>query len=252
MKIREKLMDEAMFFVDDLKKDEKFLAVILTGSAAWGNVTEKSDLDILVIVNDENGVRYRYMLPKYCEVKRRTEIGYFPLSFVDQAIKRGYGNVISSRVTEQLKNGRMLYQRGCIGTDVIERCKNVEPTKSIIGALMHESKEMIKNAIIQMIKNKDNSTACINARISAELAARIFLLGKKNAYAPKHKHLYRYLKKYSNNLTTYEQINDIKNIDSEHAKETVDNAIVFIEKVFKEFYIKQDFAKKAETIIYHS
>lgn len=246
MNIREKLMAEAMFFVDGLKKDKNVLAVILTGSAAWGNVTEKSDLDILAIVNDENGVRYRYMLPKYCEVKRRTEIGYFPLSFVDRAIKRGYGDVIPLRVREQLKNGRVLYQRERIGTDIIERCKNAGAAKSAIGFLMYKSKEMIKNAGIQ-IKNKDNATACIDARIAAELAARTFLLWEKNAYASKYKHLYRYLKKYSNNLTVYEQIDDIKNIDSEQAKEAVENAIMFIEKVFREFHIKQDFAKKAET-----
>lgn len=248
MEVREKLIKEAESVIKTLKEDKNVLAIILTGSAAWGDVTEKSDLDILAIVDDNKGVRYRYMLPSYCNIKRRTEIGCFPKVFVEEKIRKGHTDIISSRIIEQFRNGRILYEKNSVGTKIIEGCKKAKPPNTTIGNLIYKSKFYIKKSK-EMLKNGSYAGAVLNARKSANATGRLLIFAKEHRFTPKHKHEYRYLKKYSKELDVYDKIHNIDGVDETTANDVVNNALNYVKLVFEETGIEPRFAGLWETII---
>ena len=82
--IRKKLLAEAEILIQPLKDETNVLAAIITGSVAWGAVTELSDIDILLVVKEGEGIFYKYHIPRFAAVGRQTEFGYFPLDFLER------------------------------------------------------------------------------------------------------------------------------------------------------------------------
>ncbi len=239
--LREKFLKEARESIQGVEKSADILAAILTGSAAWGKPNPDGDLDILLITQPRRGVVYHYLIPKFCPVQRRTELGYIPYATAVQNIRKGYGNQISCSLIEQLKNGRVLFQRGSQGDNLIESCRKVLPSKFIIGEFIND----IRGALGEIRGNLDQSQseeATLIIRRVAQLSARTLLLARERTGVAKEKHEYRAVRRCLNKgeAKEYEELMGVKGIAQEDARRIVERTIDLMKWVLQGWSISPD------------
>ncbi len=227
--LREKLLKEAQESIKGVEKKEDILAAILTGSAAWGKPNPDGDLDILLITRGQRGVVYRYLLPRFCPVRRRTELGYIPYETTVQNIRKGYGNLISCSLIEQLKNGRVLFQRGSQGNDLIESCRKVPPSKFMIGEFINDIRGSLKEIKGNLDQSQSKEVTLIMRRV-AQLSARTLLLAREKTGVAKEKHEYRAVRNYLNKgeVKEYEELVGIKGVVEGDARRIVEKTIALM------------------------
>ncbi len=224
-KLRQQLFEQAGEIVREIEKQEDVLAAILTGSAAWGQPNPDGDLDILLITRNQSGVRYRYMVPGFCAVERRTELGYIPDREVTRSIDSRYGTRLGREMLEQLKNGRVIFQKNGAGDRIIESCREVRPSRMVIGAFLKDIGEALRTVTHQ---EQQGLTAemILTIRQAAKLCIRARLLAGERTAVSKEKHehraVHRYLPKHE--AMAYEQLLDLSNVTETAARRTVDSA----------------------------
>ncbi len=239
--LREKFLREAQESIKGVEKESNILAAILTGSAAWGRPNPDGDLDILLITQPRRGVVYRYLIPKFCPVQRRTELGYIPYETAVQNIKKGYGNLISCSLIEQLKNGRVLFQRGSQGDDLTGSCQRVHPNKLIIGESINDIKEVLK-AIRGNLDQSLSKEAILTIRRVIQLSARALLLARENTGVAKEKHEYRAVKRYlkKGEARKYEELMGVKGITQGDARRIVGRTIDLMKWLLQQWSISPE------------
>ena len=90
--------------------------IILFGSYAYGNPTENSDLDLLVVVKSSNLPRYK----RAREIRKHlwgvTDIPKDILVYTEEEIEE-WKEVEAAFITRVLREGRILYAKNKRGTD---------------------------------------------------------------------------------------------------------------------------------------
>ncbi|MFZ5979855.1 MAG: nucleotidyltransferase domain-containing protein [Candidatus Zixiibacteriota bacterium] len=227
--LRQTFLKEAEEIVADFKKDPNILAVFLTGSAAWGIPNPDGDLDILLVTEKRKGVYYRYLIPKFCRVVRRTELGIIPREVVQKNIKRAYGDLLSSSTIEQFKNGRILFQKDDFGEQLIKACRDVTPGIFLIGKSINEIKKLLTN-LLEKPENQEPGLAILIARRIMNMVTRLLLLVRDRRGVAKEKQEYRAVNKYFSvtERESYNKVMGIKNIDEEEAYTVVKKTITLL------------------------
>jgi hypothetical protein len=232
--LREKLLKEAKDSVQSFEKSEDVLAAILTGSAAWGKPNPDGDLDILLITEGRTGVLYRYLIPGFCGVKRRTEFGYIPYDIAARQVKKGYGSTISCNLIEQLKNGRILFQRDAKGDDLVKSSRDVFPNTFTIGKLINDIREALRE-IGENLDSNQLKEAILAMRRAVQISARVLLLGREKVGVAKEKHEYRAVRAYLKKLEAqeYRELMGIKGISGRDSRQTLGKSIALIRWVLQ-------------------
>lgn len=234
--LRKQFLQEAREAIRGLEENDSILAAILTGSAVWGKPNPDGDIDILLITRGQRGVRYRYLVPKFCPVKRRTELGCIPYETALQHIEKGYATLISCSLIEQLKNGRVLFQKGTQGDDLVALCRNARPSLMTVGALINELGEAVRlmEEALDLVQFEE---AILMARRAAQLSVRGLLLAREKVGVSKEKHEYRAVRNHlaEREAGTYEKLMGIEGIVPESARRTLDQSIALMKWVLERF-----------------
>lgn len=227
--LREQFFWEAKNLVREFEQRDDIRAAILTGSAAWGNPNPDGDLDILLIVKGENGVVFRYLLPIFCPVPRRSEFGFLPYDEIDANIEKAYGSKLSGSTIEQLKNGRVLFQNGSEGDRLIERCRQVRPAKAVVGKFI--------NNIVKAyggLRDTDDfgeeENHILLIRKVARLCAKCLLLARENTGVTKDKHELKMVRKFlgKEEKRNYEKLLGIIDINANNSRKAVKKTVDLI------------------------
>ncbi len=218
-RLRETFLAEAIDSVRDLKKRDDIRAAILTGSAAWGKPNPDGDLDILLITGGGGGVCYRYFTPRFGGVKRRTEHGFVPRTVALNRIGEAFGSRISCSMIEQLKNGRVLFQKGTEGDELIERARNTTPGRFVIGTFITECANAA-GLLSREIEEGRYTAAVLTARRIVRTAARALLLARERTAISKEKHEYRAVQSHFGDRERgrYEKLMDIEGVGQAEAR----------------------------------
>lgn len=225
-RLRETFLAEAFDSVRDLEDRDDIRAAILTGSAAWGKPNPDGDLDILLISREGSGVCYRYLTPKFGGVKRRTEHGFIPRTVALNRIGEAFGSRISCSMIEQLKNGRVLFQRGTEGDELIERARDAAPGRFVIGTLIKECVNAAGLLSREIDENK-YTAAILTARRIVRIATRALLLARERTAISKEKHEYKAVKHRLGDIERqwYEERMDIERIGRAEAHGILEESI---------------------------
>jgi hypothetical protein len=219
-------MTEAVEQVSAFEQAPDVLAAVLTGSAAWGSPNPDGDLDILLITRNRRGVLYRYLIPEFAPVPRRTELGFLPEKIVSRHIGESYGTLISCRMIEQFKNCRVLFQKNGCADKLIESARRSDPGMIIIGKSVNEIRNLF-DGLRATLEADLYAGAIFAARRIAGTVARLLLLARKRISVSKEKHEYRAVRKSlnSNEITQYEKLMNIHDTSEEKSRRTVERTI---------------------------
>ncbi len=225
-RLRETFFTEAIDSVRDLKERDDIRAAILTGSAAWGKPNPDGDLDILLITREGGGVYYRYLTPRFGCVKRRTEHGFIPRAVALSRIGEAFGSCISCSMIEQLKNGRVLFQKGTEGDELIERARNTAPGRFVIGTFITECVNAA-GLLSREIGEGRYTAAVLTARRIVRIATRALLLARERTAISKEKHEYRAVQNHFGDRERgpYEELMDIGGIGQSEARAVLEESI---------------------------
>jgi hypothetical protein len=188
--LRQTFLAEATELVAGLEKDPNILAAFLTGSAAWGKPNPDGDLDILLITGNNQGVFYRYLIPKFCRTPRRAEFGFIPLAVVMEKIGRAYGDPLSCSTIEQFKNGKILFQKEDRGDRIIRACRDVVPGKLLVGRNINMVSGLM-GSLRQALELKQYRNVLLFSRKIMSLSARMLLLVRERLGVAKEKQEFR-------------------------------------------------------------
>lgn len=242
--LRERLFLEAAEAVKELTDDDNTLAAILTGSAAWGKPNPDGDLDIILITQNQAGAFYRYMLPTFCSVKRRTELGFIPYAQVTKSIQDGYRTRLGSEMLEQLKNGRVLFERDGAGENIIESCRAACPGAIVVGRSLGKIGSEL-DSLADLERDGPHRDTVLGTRRIAKLAARVLLLARDKTAVVKEKHELRAVRRQfsASYASTYESLMGMDGMTKEQAEATVRQAIALIQWVLKRHSVASDLAE---------
>ena len=236
--LREKFLKEARESIRQVEKREDILAAILTGSAAWGKPNPDGDLDILLITKNHKSVFYHYLIPSFYPVQRRTELGYIPQEVVAKNIKKGFGSQISCSMIEQLKNGRVLFQKDAFGDKLIESCRSVFPGRLVIGESITDIGKVFRELEENLNQGRFKDSVFM-VRRAARLLVQTLLLAREQTGVAKVKHEHRAVKKFlsKGEAESYEELTDVRDVVSKEAHRTVQKAINLMKWVIEEHSI---------------
>jgi hypothetical protein len=225
-RLRETFLAEAIDSVRNLEERDDIRAAILTGSAAWGKPNPGGDLDILIITREGSGVCYRYFTPKFGTVKRRTEHGFIPRTIALNRIGEAFGSRISCSMIEQLKNGRVLFQKGTEGDELVGRARDASPGRFVIGAFITECGNAA-GLLTREIGEDRFAAAILTARRIARIAARALLLARDRTGISKKKHEYREVKRHlgDQERRRYEELMDVEPVGQAEARRVLGESI---------------------------
>ncbi len=233
--LREELIRESRDSVRQFSERDDILAAILIGSAAWGKPNPDGDLDILLITGGQGHVFYCYLMPRFCSVRRRTEIGYIPHEHALKRIGESYGSLLSCGLIEQLKNGMVLFQKDGHGDALIESSQKALPSRLLVGKLIGDISKAVKESDENAGKGL-YAEAAMTSRQVARLAVRAILLAREKIGVSKEKHEYRAVSKYlrEHETTCYEGSMGVDRMTEEDACRTVKMTIDLIRRVLDE------------------
>ncbi len=225
-RLRETLLAEAADSVRDLEEREDVRAAILTGSAAWGKPNPDGDIDIILITREGEGVFYRYLIPRFSPVKRRTEHGFIPRPIAENHIDEAFGSRISCSMIEQLRNGRVLFQRGAEGDELVDRSREAVPGRFVIGMFITDCTDAL-GALSTALGAERSSEVVLAVRRIARIATRALLLARERTAVSKEKHEYRAVRKHfdGDERAEYEELMGTANIDGKEARRVLDGSI---------------------------
>lgn len=143
---RDRLIDRALRIAHAEAGRQSPAVGLLTGSAAWGTLSARSDIDIIFVPSEPGAVSYRYYLPELTEVDIRTEVGRIPLPYLKEVLAAGYYDEISTGIREQLRNARFLLGDEKLGRSLIAGFDVLKPKKRLLGEYLHNAREALKNA----------------------------------------------------------------------------------------------------------
>lgn len=214
--LRQTFLAEAMELVAGLEKNPNILAAFLTGSAAWGKPNPDGDLDILLITEDNHGVFYRYLIPKFCRTPRRAEFGFIPLAVVLEKIEGAYGDSLSCSTIEQFKNGKILFQMEDRGDRVVRACRDVVPGKLLIGRNINKISGLM-GSLKQAFESKQYRNVLLLSRKIMSLSVRLLLLVRERLGVAKEKQEFRAVDRILEKTESgqYETVMMVKNADRE-------------------------------------
>jgi hypothetical protein len=232
--LRDRLHQEAREAVLRFANDDDILAAILIGSAAWGKPNPDGDIDILLITRGRTGVVYRYLIPGFCDVARRTELGYVPREVVLDSIKQGYRTVISCNLIEQLKNGKVLSQHDDQGDILIAAAQRVRPGGVVIGKTLHDLSAVVKQEERHIAQGRYEEATLMVSRI-VRLAVQALLLAREGTGIAKEKHEYRAVRKHLNKyeVGAYEELMRVEGAGRSEGRRVLSGAIELIKWVLE-------------------
>lgn len=238
MDLRREMLEEAERSLAGVNEREDILAAVLTGSAAWGNPNPDGDIDILIFSSSARGVLYRYLIPRFCSVRRRTEHGFIPYEKAMENIQKGYLTLISCSLIEQLKNGRVLFQKDLLGDSLIESAKRAKPSPMEVGRLLNEIRDSLFSSKQSLCENR-KAESILACRHAARSAVRALLLAREGVGVSKEKHEYRAVKKHlsDSEALSYRKLMDIETEDKESAFSTVKKAIELMQWILEGYSI---------------
>jgi hypothetical protein len=225
-RLREALLAEASDSVGDLERRDDVRAAILTGSAAWGEPNPDGDIDIILITSEGEGVFYRYLIPGFTPAMRRTEHGFIPRHIVENHIDGAFGSRISCSMIEQLRNGRVLFQKGAEGDELVDRSRAAVPGTFVIGTFIADCTSELGALSIALDAGRYRE-AVLAVRRVARIAARALLLARDRTAVSKEKHEYRAVRKHfdDDEREEYEELMGTVNIDGKEARRALDGSI---------------------------
>ncbi|HUV37901.1 MAG TPA: hypothetical protein VMX58_13280 [Patescibacteria group bacterium] len=225
-RLRETLLGEAKDSVRGLEGRDDIRAAILTGSAAWGKPNPDGDIDILLITRGGDGVCYRYLIPRFSPVRRRTEHGFIPRLIVEDNIEKAFGTRISCSMIEQLRNGRVLFQKEAEGDELVDRARGAVPGRFVIGAFIKDCKDALDELSVALGGNRRHEVVLAARRIT-RIAARALLLARDRTAVSKEKHEYRAVRRCfdARERGEYEALMGTADIEGEEARRVLDRSI---------------------------
>jgi hypothetical protein len=184
---REILSEKALRIAHIEAGRQKPEVALLTGSAAWGTLSSRSDIDVIFVSSGSGGVYYRYYLPGLTDVEIRTEVGRIPLTYLRRILASGYDDEISTGIREQLKNARFLLGDENLGRSLISGFSNLRPKKRLLGEYLHKCREALKRARGQGTEAGPIEIACALDE-SVKHLWRLILVSLHHAGVQKDKH----------------------------------------------------------------
>ena len=242
--LRAKLIRESTASVLQYRDRDDVLAAILTGSAAWGKPNPDGDLDILLIMRGRGDVLYRYLIPGFCPVARRTEIGFIPLDRALGRIEENHGTLISCSMIEQLKNGRVLFQKDGKGDLLVESSKRAAPGSLLVGRLIGDMAGSLGESEENTSRGRFRE-AVLASRQTARIAAKVLLLAREKTGVSKEKHEYRAVTRFlsQDERLSYEESTGINGTTEQTARETVEKTVNLLKWVLGTRSISPDLAE---------
>ena len=168
----------------DRRKPE---VALLTGSAAWGTLSSRSDIDIVFVVSEPGAVSYRYYLPGLTDVDIRTEVGRIPLPYLKQVLAAGYDDEISTGLREQIANARVLLGNREIEDSLVTDFASLKPRRRLLGEYLHHAREALRRARSSITYEDRVGFACAIDEFTKNLW-RLVLVSTRRVGVQKDKH----------------------------------------------------------------
>ena len=228
------LLDQTELTVDKEWRSRPALVAFVTGSVATGEVSSRSDIDIIFITNEPAYVSYRYYMPELTPVTTRTEVGRIPIDLLHRVLSRGYADEISTGLKEQLRRARVLKGDRKLGEDLISRFDELKPRRTLLGQYLSRSQRAFKRLarIATDVKATDAVFAC------DELASnlwRLRLVALEKVGVQKTKHEIRAARSNisQEQLRRYLSSLRLAKIDKQKARSTLQHAHRIVSKVLE-------------------
>ena len=228
------MLDQTELIVDKEWRSRPPLVAFITGSVATGEVSSRSDIDIIFIVKEASYVSYRYYMPELTPVTIRTEVGRIPIDLLHKVLSRGYADEISTGLKEQLRKARVLKGDRKLGEDLISRFDELKPRHTLLGQYLSRSQRAFKRLarIATDAKATDALIAC------DELASnlwRLRLVALDRVGVQKTKHEIRAARSNldQEQLERYLSSLRLARIDKHKARSTLQRAHRIVSKVLE-------------------
>jgi hypothetical protein len=160
---------------------------LLTGSAAWGTISSRSDIDIIFVSTGHDVVSYRYYMPDLTGVAIRTEVGRIPISYLEKVLASGYSDEISTGLKEQISNARVLFGDTQVADQMISKFSRLKPKKKLLGEYLFQATEALANAK-QALARASLVEAILSLDRFSRSIWRLLLVVRHNVGVQKDKH----------------------------------------------------------------
>jgi hypothetical protein len=184
---KQQLAARAMAIAEVEAARERPLLALLTGSAAWGVVSERSDIDIIFITATPDVVSYRYYLPEMTGVEVRTEVGRVPLAYLEKVLATGYSDEITTGLREQLRNAQVLFGESQTAKQAVTRFSGLKPKARLLGEYLSRARAAFARAAEAL-----PGTALLRALLALDEVSvnlwRLILVAKYRIGVQKDKH----------------------------------------------------------------
>jgi predicted nucleotidyltransferase len=184
---RQALLDAALATARIEAARRQPVFAVITGSVASGAISSRSDIDIIFASADQATVSYRYYMPEITGVAVRTEVGRIPVAYLEQVLKSGYADEISTGVREQLRAARVLLGDRQAAQEMISRFAQLKPKKKLLGEYLYQAKQALGRARAALAAGNVTESALALDRASKNIW-RLLLVARHKVGVQKDKH----------------------------------------------------------------
>ena len=184
---RQTFLDQALKTTKIEAMRSEPLYALLTGSAAWGTLSARSDIDIIFVTDRPGVVSYRYYLPELAGVAIRTEVGRIPLAYLEKVLASGYADDVSTGIREQIRNARAILGDREGADTVIAAFGALKPKKKLLGEYLYKAKEALGEAR-EALARGDRVRAILDLDTASKNLWRLLLVARHSVGVQKDKH----------------------------------------------------------------
>ena len=184
---RQTFLDQALKTAEREASRSEPLFALLTGSAAWGTLSARSDIDIIFVTDRPGVVSYRYYLPELTGLPIRTEVGRIPLAYLEKVLASGYADEVSTGIREQVRNARTIGGARERAEKVIAAFQALKPKKKLLGEYLYVAREALAGA-----RKSLSAGSMVDTVLQIDTASknvwRLLLVAKHSVGVQKDKH----------------------------------------------------------------
>ena len=125
-------------FVDD----DGVLAILHVGSSAIGQSLPSSDLDILIVVDDDSRPKEQFERIGGKEVG----IEYFPMVYIEEFLVKAPGSLVHLRFVGRLCSAKILFQKNFCGDRIVSESRAVQPNTNLFFSLRQQARKYLHEA----------------------------------------------------------------------------------------------------------
>lgn len=222
-------ISDARRAAEPLFGEENIKAAFLAGPLDKHRITPASDLHIVLLAKELNGVVYRHVLPRFSPVGRRLEIGCFSIDDYRRMLSEGLAGLRNIYELEKMRAPLPLFDKDGILDEFREKFEKIRVKHMLVGQSLASAKPLLAAAREALEGNDDNRLEYSMTLSRAQSATILgtLLLASHRLPAMKMQWIYGRARGLVDDslLLEYEKAQGVEDCDCEMAKKVLDDTV---------------------------